>query len=222
MSEARTHAAAAPGILVLAGLLAGPALAQTTWPERPVRFIVPFQPGSSSDTVARVIAQKLAERLGQQFIVDNRVGSSGILGTEAVARAEPDGYTIGLANSSTHAVAISLSNKLPYDPVKDFAAVTMIGSAPFILSVHPGVPANTLPELIALARARPRALSYASAGPASSSHLAGALLEKLARVELVHVPYRGSAQSVLDVVEGRITMQFGTIPPTLNLVREGR
>jgi len=203
-------------------LFASPALAQGTWPERPVRFIVPFQPGSSSDTVARVVAQKLGERLGQQLVVDNRVGSSGILGSEAIARAEPDGYTIGIANSSTHAVAVSAASKLGYDPVKDFAAVAMIGSAPFILSVHNGLPAKTLPELIALAKQKPRSLSYASAGPASSSHLAGALLEKLARIELVHVPYRGSAQSVLDLVEGRIAIQFGTIPPTLSLVRDGK
>ena len=211
--------------LILAGLIAsGPAWAQThqSWPERPVRFIVPFQPGSSSDTVARVVAQKLGERLGQQFVIDNRVGASGNLGTEAIAHAEPDGYTIGLANSSTHAVAVSLSSKLGYDPVNDFAAVTMIGASPFILSVYPGLPANTIAELIALARNKPRGLSYASAGPASSSHLAGALFEKLAKVELTHVPYRGSAQSVLDLVEGRIAIQFGTIPPTLSLVRDGK
>ncbi|MFL5088699.1 MAG: Bug family tripartite tricarboxylate transporter substrate binding protein [Xanthobacteraceae bacterium] len=211
--------------LILAGLIAsGPAWAQTnqSWPERPVRFIVPFQPGSSSDTVARVVAQKLGERLGQQFVIDNRVGASGNLGTEAIAHAEPDGYTIGLANSSTHAVAVSLSSKLGYDPVNDFAAVTMIGASPFILSVYPGLPANTIAELIALARNKPRGLSYASAGPASSSHLAGALFEKLAKVELMHVPYRGSAQSVLDLVEGRIAIQFGTIPPTLSLVRDGK
>jgi tripartite-type tricarboxylate transporter receptor subunit TctC len=211
-------------LIVAALLLQGSAWAQATqsWPERPVRFIVPFQPGSSSDTVARVIAQKLSDRLGQQFVVDNRVGASGNVGTEAVARAEPDGYTIGLANSSTHAVAVSLSGKLGYDPVKDFAPVTMIGSSPFILSVYPGLPATTMAELIALARTNPRSLSYASAGPASSSHLAGALLEKLAQIELTHVPYRGSAQSVLDLVEGRIAIQFGTIPPTLNLVRDGK
>jgi tripartite-type tricarboxylate transporter receptor subunit TctC len=211
--------------LIVAGLIAsGPAWAQTSqsWPERPVRFIVPFQPGSSSDTVARVVAQKLGERLGQQFVVDNRVGASGNVGSEAVARAEPDGYTIGLANSSTHAVAVSLSSKLGYDPVKDFAPVAMIGSSPFILSVYPGLPAHTIAELIALAKTRPRGLSYASAGPASSSHLAGALFEKLAEVQLTHVPYRGSAQSVLDLVEGRIAIQFGTIPPTLSLVRDGK
>ena len=209
-------------LFVLAGVTPASAQPAGTWPERPIRLIVPFQPGSSSDIVARLVAQKLGERLGQQLVIDNRVGASGNLGSEAVAHAEPDGYTIGLANTSTHAVAVSLSTKLPYDPVKDFAAVAMLGSSPFILSVYPGVPANTIPDLIALARARPRGLRYASAGPASASHLAGALFEKLANVELTHVPYRGSAQSVLDLVEGRIEIQFGTIPPTLTLVREGK
>jgi tripartite-type tricarboxylate transporter receptor subunit TctC len=206
-------------LFLLAGLIC-PALAQPAWPERPVRFIVPFQPGSSSDIVVRLVAQKLGERLGQQFVVDNRVGASGNLGSEAVARADADGYTIGLANTSTHAIAVSLSAKLPYDPVNDFAPVAMLGSSPFILSVYPGVPAHSLSELIALARSTP--LRYASAGPASASHLAGALLAKLAGVTLTHVPYRGSAQSVLDLVEGRIEIQFGTIPPTLPLVREGK
>jgi tripartite-type tricarboxylate transporter receptor subunit TctC len=212
-------------LLCLAGLVsAAPAAAQVSqkWPERPIRFIVPFQPGSSSDTVARVVGQKLSERLGQQIVVENRVGASGNIGTEAVARAEPDGYTIGLANTSTHVIAASLSGNLTYDPVKDFAPVAMLGSSPFILSVYNGLAAKNIPELIALAKSKPQALSYASAGPATSAHLSGALFEKLAQVQLVHVPYRGSGQSVLDLVEGRVDMQFGTIPPTLALVRDGR
>jgi tripartite-type tricarboxylate transporter receptor subunit TctC len=212
-------------LLCLAGLMvAAPATAQVSqkWPERPIRFIVPFQPGSSSDTVARVVGQKLGERLGQQIVVENRVGASGNIGTEAVARAEPDGYTIGLANTSTHVIAASLSSNLTYDPVKDFAPVAMLGSSPFILSVYTGLAAKNIPELIALAKSKPGALSYASAGPATSAHLSGALFEKLAQVQLVHVPYRGSSQSVLDLVEGRVDMQFGTIPPTLALVRDGR
>jgi tripartite-type tricarboxylate transporter receptor subunit TctC len=212
-------------VLFVASVLAVlPAAAQVSqkWPERPIRFIVPFQPGSSSDTVARVVGQKLSERLGQQLVIENRVGASGNIGTEAVARAEPDGYTIGLANTSTHVIAASLSSNLTYDPVKDFAPVAMLGSSPFILSVYTGLAAKNIPELIALAKSKPRALSYASAGPATSAHLSGALFEKLAQVQLVHVPYRGSGQSVLDLVEGRVDMQFGTIPPTLALVRDGR
>jgi tripartite-type tricarboxylate transporter receptor subunit TctC len=212
-------------LLCLASLtIAVPVTAQVSqkWPERPIRFIVPFQPGSSSDTVARVVGQKLGERLGQQIVVENRVGASGNIGTEAVARAEPDGYTIGLANTSTHVIAASLSSNLTYDPVKDFAPVAMLGSSPFILSVYTGLAAKNIPELITLAKSKPGALSYASAGPATSAHLSGALFEKLAQVQLVHVPYRGSSQSALDLVEGRVDMQFGTIPPTLALVRDGR
>ena len=183
---------------------------------------MPFTAGSSSDIVARIVGQKLGERLGQSLVVDNRVGASGNIGTEAVARAEPDGYTIGLANTTTHAVAASLAANLPYDPVRDFAPVAMIGASPFVLAVYPGVPAKTVPELIALAKARPKALNYASAGPASLAHLSGALFEKMAGIELTHVPYRGSAQSVLDLIDGRVEMQFGTLAPTLPLIREGK
>jgi tripartite-type tricarboxylate transporter receptor subunit TctC len=209
----------------LAGLIsAGAAQAQSAdarWPERPIRFIVPFTAGSSSDTVARLVAQKLGERLGQQPVVENRVGGGGSLGTAEVARAEPDGHTLGLANTSTHAVAASLV-AIAYDPVKDFAPVSMLGSSPFVLALYPGVPAQTVQDLIALAKAKPRMLNYASAGPATLAHLSGALFEKLAKIELTHVPYRGTAQSTLDLLEGRVEMQFGTIPPTLTHIRAGK
>jgi tripartite-type tricarboxylate transporter receptor subunit TctC len=211
---------------VLAAVLAaGDALAQTgaqsRWPERPIRFIVPFTAGSSSDTVARLVGQKLGDRLGQPLVVENRVGAGGGIGTEQVARAEPDGHTLGLANTSTHAVAASLVS-LTYDPVKDFAPVAMLGSSPFVLALYPGVAATSVPELIALAKAKPRMMNYASAGPATLAHLSGALFEKMAKIELTHVPYRGTAQSTLDLLEGRVEMQFGTIPPTLAHFRAGK
>jgi tripartite-type tricarboxylate transporter receptor subunit TctC len=212
-------------LALLAGFCsAGTALAQSAdarWPERPIRFIVPFTAGSSSDTVARLVAQKLGERLGQQLVVENRVGGGGSLGTEQVARAEPDGYTLGLANTSTHAVAASAAT-ISYDPVKDFAPVSMLGSSPFVLALFPGVPAQSVQELIALARAKPRALNYASAGAATLAHLSGALFERMAKIELTHVPYRGTAQSTLDLLEGRVEMQFGTIPPSLPHIRAGK
>jgi tripartite-type tricarboxylate transporter receptor subunit TctC len=195
--------------------------AEPRWPERPLRFIVPFTAGSSSDTVARLVAQRLGDRLGQQLVVENRVGGGGSVGTAEVARAEPDGYTLGLANTSTHAVAASLV-AIAYDPVKDFAPVSILGSSPFVLALFPGVPAQTVQELIALAKAKPRALNYASAGPATLAHLSGALFEKMAKIELIHVPYRGTAQSTLDLLEGRVEMQFGTIPPTLTHIRAGK
>jgi tripartite-type tricarboxylate transporter receptor subunit TctC len=185
-------------------------------------LIVPFTAGSSSDIVARIVAQKLGERLKQQVFVENRVGASGNLGSEAVARAEPDGYTMGLANASTHAVAPSLSSRLGYDPVRDFAPVSMLGSSPFVLSVYPGLAAKSVAELIGLAKAKPRTLTYASAGPATLAHLSGALFEKMGRIEMVHVPYRGTAQAALDLMEGRVDMQFGTIPPSIGNIRGGR
>jgi tripartite-type tricarboxylate transporter receptor subunit TctC len=185
-------------------------------------LIVPFTAGSSSDIVARIVAQKLGERLKQQVFVENRVGASGNLGSEAVARAEPDGYTMGLANASTHAVAPSLSSRLGYDPVRDFAPVSMLGSSPFVLSVYPVLAAKSVAELIGLAKAKPRTLTYASAGPATLAHLSGALFEKMGRIEMVHVPYRGTAQAALDLMEGRVDMQFGTIPPSIGNIRGGR
>jgi tripartite-type tricarboxylate transporter receptor subunit TctC len=210
--------------LLAAVLPATTAQAQTNgtrWPERPIRFIVPFTPGSSSDTVARLVGQRLGERLGQQLVVENRVGGGGAIGTEQVARAEADGYTLGLANTSTHAVAVSTA-ALNYDPAKDFAPVSMLGSSPFVLALYPGVPVNTVAELIALAKSKPRTLNYASAGPATLAHLSGALFEKMAGIALTHVPYRGTAQSTLDLLEGRVEMQFGTIPPTLSHIRASK
>jgi tripartite-type tricarboxylate transporter receptor subunit TctC len=212
-------------LAVMAGLLSSNiAQAQpkdARWPERPIRLIVPFTAGSASDIIARLVAQKLGERLGQPLVVENRVGGGGAIGSNEVARADGDGYTLGLANTSTHAVAASLA-PLPYDPAKDFAPVSMLGHSPFVLALYPGVPAQTVQELIALARAKPHMLNYASAGPATLAHLAGALFEKMAGIELTHVPYRGTAQSTLDLLEGRVEMQFGTIPPALTHIRAGK
>ena len=208
--------------LLAAALSSGIACAQG-WPtERPIRLIVPFQAGSSSDTIARIVGQKLSERLGQQIVVDNRVGASSMIGTDAVARSQPDGYTLGLANTTTHASAPALSANPPYDPVKDFAPVAMIGSSPFVLLSAPKFPPTSIAELIALAKADPATIRYASAGPASMAHLSGALFEKMAGVKLVHVPYRGTAQSVVDLMEGRIELLFGTIAPSLAHVRSGK
>jgi tripartite-type tricarboxylate transporter receptor subunit TctC len=216
---ARLVAALLTALVFAAAAYAQPG--ELRWPERPIRMVVPFTAGSSSDTVARLVAQRLGERLGQQLFVENRAGASGNLGTDVIARAEPDGHTIGLANTSTHAVSVSLAT-LSYNPIKDFAPVSMLGSSPFVLALFPGVPAHSLEELIALARSRPRLLNYASAGPATLAHLSGALFEKVAQIELTHVPYRGTAQSTLDLLEGRVEMQFGTIPPTLAHIRAGK
>jgi tripartite-type tricarboxylate transporter receptor subunit TctC len=202
-------------------LAVSPASAQATWPTKPIHLIVPFTPGSSSDIVARIVAQKLGERFKQQLVVENRVGASGSIGTEAVARAEPDGYTIGLANTSTQALSASFVT-IPYDPEKDLAPVAMIGSSPFVLATYPGLPAKTIQELIALAKASPKKYTMASAGPATLADLSGTLLEMMGKIELTHVSYRGTAQSTLDLIGGRVDMQFGTIPPSLANIREGK
>lgn len=213
-------------LALVVGLFAtGTALAQPAggWPsERPIRLIVPFQPGSSSDVIARIVSQRLSERLGQQIVVDNRVGASATMGSEAVARADPDGYTLGLANTTTHASAVAMQAKPAYDPVRDFTPVVLIGSSPLVILATPKLPASSIQELLALARAKPGTLNYASAGPGSMAHLAGALLEKMGHVRMVHVPYRGTAQSVVDLMEGRIELLMGTIAPSLAHIRDGK
>jgi tripartite-type tricarboxylate transporter receptor subunit TctC len=199
---------------------ASPAGAQ--WPDRPIRLVVPFAAGSSSDTIARLVALKLGERLGQQVLVDNRVGGSTIIGTDAVAKSAPDGYTIGLANTTTHAASAGLSASLPFDPVKDFAPVAMIGVSPFVLITSPHTPAATLKEFVTLAKASPGTLTYASAGTATLAHLAGELFKAKADVNVTHIPYRGTAQSMFDLMQGRINLLVGTIPPTLQSIRDGK
>jgi tripartite-type tricarboxylate transporter receptor subunit TctC len=216
-------AAALIATAVLAGTAAAqPAPSTATWPDRPVHLIVPFPAGSSSDIVARQVAQKLGERLGQPLVVENRPGASGNVGTEAVAHADPDGYTLGLANTSTLTLSPSLMAQPTYDPVKDFAPISMIGASPFVLALYPGLPVRSVPELVALAKAKPGALTFAEAGPATLANLAGVLFAKMANVDLTPVSYRGSEQEVLDIIEGRVDMQFATIPPTLALIRAGK
>ena len=208
------------GVAVALTLMSGAPRAED-YPARPIRVVVGFGPGAVADVILRVLTARMSQSLGQQLVVENRVGGGGSIGTEQVARAEPDGYTLGLANTSTHAVAASATT-ISYDPVKDFAPVSMLGSSPFVLALFPAVPAQTVQDLIALAKARPRALNYASAGAATLAHLSGALFEKMAKIELTHVPYRGTAQSTLDLLEGRVEMQFGTIPPSLSHIRAGK
>jgi tripartite-type tricarboxylate transporter receptor subunit TctC len=189
------------------------------WPTRPVKLIVPFPAGSSTDVVARIVAQMLGPRIGQALVIENRVGASGMIGTEAVSRAASDGYTIGLASTSTHALASSLSANLRYDPVRDFAPVAMIGSSPYVMVTYPGLGTRTVQDFVALARAKPGKLGFGSAGPGSLAHLAGELFANMAGAQLIHVPYKSSAQSVTDLMAGRLDMQFSTIPPTLPLIR---
>lgn len=192
------------------------------WPAKPIHFIVPFQAGSSSDVIARIVAQPLSAKLGQQIVVENKAGGSGIIGSEAVAHARPDGYTMGLANTSTHAAVVATLADVPFDPVKDFTPVAMIAASPFALMATPSLPAQDVRQLIALAKSKPYGLNYASAGIGTLSHLAAELFEKMAGVKLTHVPYRGTEQSSLDLMEGRVELLFGTIAPSLQQVRAGK
>jgi tripartite-type tricarboxylate transporter receptor subunit TctC len=208
-------------LLIAAALGAGTAHAQT-WPDRPIRMIVPFPAGSSSDVAARIIGNELNTRLGQQLVIDNRPGASGNIGSDVVAKAPPDGYTFGFATTSTHAVAVGLSPSLPYDPAKSFAPIALISVSPYVLVVQPKLPAKNLAELIALAKSKPGTISYGSAGLASLAHLASALFENLAGVKLNHIPYKSSAQSVVDLIAGRLDMQFATIPPTISNINAGQ
>ena len=212
--------------IILAALVAAASIggspACAEWPERPIKMIVPFGPGSSSDIIARLIAAKAGERLGQQIVVENRVGGSTVIGTDAVAKAAPDGYTIGLANTTTHAASAALNPNLPFDPIKDFTPFAMIGSSPFVLVSAPQVPASNLQEFVTLAKSKPGALSYASAGTGTLAHLGGELFKRKAGIDVTHVPYRGTAQSMVDLMQGRIELSVSTIPPTLQFIREGK
>jgi tripartite-type tricarboxylate transporter receptor subunit TctC len=201
---------------------AQPEPTEPQWPRQPIHVLVPFAAGGVADTQMRILGRKLSARLGQQIIVENRPGASGTLGAQAVARAKPDGYTLGFANTSTHVLAPILSPELPYDPIEDFAPVALIGSTPFVVLTNPDVPAKSLQEIIALAKANPHAVRYASAGPATLANLAGVHLQTLTGIELTPVPYRSTGQAAIDLIEGRIELVFGTIPPILEFVRQGK
>ena len=191
------------------------------FPSKPIRFIVPNPPGGASDITARVMAEKLAQRWGQPVVVENKPGAGAIIGTEFVAKAPPDGYTILLVPSS-HAFNVSLYKKLPYDSVKDFAAVTQTANTPLVLVVNASVPAKSVKELIAYAKANPGKLTYASSGSGTSLHLAAELFKEMAGVDIVHVPYKGSTAAHPDVMSGQVSMIFDTIPAVLPHIKSGK
>jgi len=222
MSHLRSSAIIGGFIVLLSAALPVTHAAEPAFPTRPVRFVVPFPPGTTTDVVARLVAQRGGDRLGQPIVVDNRSGASGTIGVETVARAAPDGYTWGLGTTTTHALAHILSPKLGYDPVRDFAPVALLGDAAYFLTTNPAVPATNVQEFIAHARANPGKLHYASVGNASLGHLSGELLKKAAGFDMVHVPYKGSTLSTIDLLAGRIQLQITTIPASLPHVRAGK
>jgi len=204
------------------GVLAAPALAQPAWPVGPVRFICVFPPGGSTDLLSRLWCARMTEITGQQFIVDNRAGSGGTVGTEAIARAHPDGATIGLASVGPMSIAPTLYRRLPYDVNRDFAWICGLWQLPNLLVVRNELPARSLPELIALCRAAPGRHSYASSGAGTTLHLAGEMFKQMAGLDILHVPYRGGGPAYVDLLAGRVDMIFGNFPEASRLAREGK
>ena len=195
--------------------------AAQTYPAKPLRMIVPFTPGGPADIGGRIVAQKLAESWGQQVIVENRAGASGTIGADAVAKAPADGYTL-LLNASIHVIVPSLFPKMPYDAIRDFAPVSVVYSSPLLLTITPSLPVKNLKEFIALAKARPGELSFASAGSGSSTHLTAELLKSVTGTKMTHVPYKGQSQALTDLIAGHIPFMFNSLPPVIEFVRGGR
>jgi tripartite-type tricarboxylate transporter receptor subunit TctC len=192
------------------------------YPTKPIRIIVGFAPGGATDLTARLVGQQLTESWKQPVLVENRPGASGMIGAELVARAAPDGYTLIMATQTSHAVAPSLYRKIAYDPVKDFAPITVAASSPLLLVVHPSMPVRTVKELVSLAKARPGELSFASGGIGTSPHMAAELLNSMAGTKIVHIPYKGEAPGLADVLGGQVPMMFSNVPTSLPHVKSGK
>ena len=192
------------------------------YPNKPVRMIVGFPPGGGTDVVARVISAKLQEWYGQAVLVENRPGATGTIGADAVAKSAPDGYTLIMGHVNSHGIAPNLFAKLPYDAIKDFAAVSYVGYVPNVLAVHPSVQAKSVKELVALAKSKPGAMNYASSGNGSTQHLAGEMFKQLTGTSIVHVPYKGSGDAIKDLLAGVVNMNFDTMPPVLPHIQAGK
>jgi tripartite-type tricarboxylate transporter receptor subunit TctC len=206
--------------VALALSLALDAAAQT-YPAKSIRLIVPFPPGGSADILARAIGQKAGEGLGQSLVVENRPGAGTAIGAEALAKSAPDGYAIMIGTVSSHAINPALNPKLPFDPVRDFTPVSLVASIPFAMIVHPSVPAKTVQEFVALARAQPGTLNYSSAGSGTSNHLAGELLKSMTGIDIVHVPYKGSAPALNDLISGQVSLMFDLVLTAAPPVKSG-
>jgi len=209
-------------LLAAAALGTAPLLQAQSWPAKPIRLVVPFTPGGSSDILGRAIAQKLQEAWGQPVVIDNIPGAGGSLGADRVAKAAPDGYTLLMGHIGNLAVAPAIYPRLPYDPLRHFAPVAWVASVPNVLVVHPSVPARTLQELVALARAKPGQLNYGTGGNGSAAHLATEYLKLQSRTFMVHVPYRGTAPAVTDLIAGQIQLVFTGAPAVISFVKSGQ
>lgn len=217
------HAATGSMICLMSLQIAMPRIAVAqNFPAKPVRLLVPFPPGSSTDIISRILAQRLTEVWNQQVVVDNRAGGGGNIGVETVARANPDGYTLLIGHIGTHGVNPGLYAKLPYDPVRDFAPVTQTASLPLALVVHPAVAANDVATLVSLARSKPGTLNYASGGNGSAAHLAVEYFKLLAKINLVHVPYKGTGPAMSDLMGGQVALTITGLPPLMPQLKAGK
>lgn len=199
-----------PILTCIAALMVQPAAAQT-YPTKPIRILIAQAPGSATDNISRVLGGKLGERLGQSFVIEARPGAGGTVGTEVAARAPADGYTLFMANNSTHGANPAVFRKLPYDAVRDFAPIILIASTPYVLTVHPSLPVKSVKELIALAKKLPGELNYGSAGNGSTHHLSGELLKTMAGINMVHVPYKGTTPALTGLLSGEVSVMFFTV-----------
>jgi tripartite-type tricarboxylate transporter receptor subunit TctC len=208
---------------VAACLLATPhSFAQQGWPSKPVRLVVPYAAGGTADLLGRALARKMSASLGQQVVIENRTGAGGSIGADLVAKSKPDGYTLLMGTIATHAINPNLYADLPYDAVRDFAPVMLVATMPNLLVVNPEVPAKSVKELIALAKQKPGSLAFASAGSGTTQHLSGEIFKKMAGVDMLHIPYKGNAPAVTDLVGGQVQVMFDNIPISLQQVRAGK
>ena len=216
------RALAAAAALAMAACTAVAFAQAPAYPAKPVRIVVPYPAGGTTDIIARLAAAQLSERLRQPFVVENRAGASGAIGSVAVAQAAADGYTLVMGTASSHGINSALQKNLPYDAVKDFAPVTVVASTPNIIVVHPSVPARTLGELLALAKARPGQINFGSTSPGGSPHMSAELLKMMAGVDMTHVPYKGASPMLTDLMGGQIQAGFDNLPSTIAFVRSGK
>ncbi len=205
------HAGIKSAAVIACALLATPATAQQEYPNRPIRLIVPYPPGGPTDLIGRVVSDLLGKRLGQQVIVDNRGGAATVIGAEIAARAPADGYTLLLATVTTLAVTPALQKRLPYHPERDFTPISMLASQPYLLAATPSLPATSVKQLVAYAKANPGKLSFASAGIGAGAHLAGEMLKHMAAIDVVHIPYKGTGPAITDLISGQVAFMFGGI-----------
>ncbi|SNS94678.1 Tripartite-type tricarboxylate transporter, receptor component TctC [Noviherbaspirillum humi] len=205
-----------------AALVSASAGAQSNYPNKPVRIIVPFSPGGTADMLGRLVAQKLTESMKQTFVVENRGGAGGVVGSDLVAKAAPDGYTLVVSGVASHAIAPTLSKKMPFDPIRDFTHIALFGGPPSMLAVHPSVPAKDLKSFVALAKSKPGELSYASPGNGTMGHLAAEQFKQLAKIDMTHVPYKGAGPAVADLIAGHVPAASNTLSTMSSHVKAGK